>query len=94
MSLDPVVSIVIPERLDRSAALSLRDEIEQNSEKNIALDGSQNAVVSGPGLQVIHLAKNHWEASGWGFEIVQPSEKLSEALKWLGHEQDLDFGEI
>lgn len=94
MSSDSIVSIMLPERLDRSAALSLKAELDENATSNVTLDGTQNVSVSGPGLQVIHLAKQHWEDCGLGFEIEKPSEKLSEALRWLGHEQDSDFGEL
>ena len=87
------ISIKLPERLDRSAAIDLKAQLDGHEGQTIEIDASDNQSISGAGLQVLFLAEGHWRESGWGFDIIQPSEKLTEALGWIGHSQHNEFGE-
>ena len=88
------VSIKLPERLDRSAAIELKTQLDDLQGQGVAVDASANQSISGAGLQVLHLAQSHWQESGWEFDVVQPSEKLAEILGWIGHSQLNEFGEL
>lgn len=87
------VSLKLPERLDRSAALELKEQLDHHIGQPVEIDASDNQTISGAGLQVLHIAGEHWRASGSQFEIVQPSEKLSEVLSWLEHSTQEEIGE-
>lgn len=82
-----LVTLKLPERLDRSATVKLKEELDSAQGQGVVLDGGENEAISGLGIQLICKAKSHWETSGWSFDISQPSDKLSEALSWLGHDQ-------
>ena len=88
------ISISLPQRLDRSAAIELKVQLDELIGQNIEIDASNNQSISGAGLQVLHLAESHWTASGWGFDIVQPSQNLTESLGWVGPSNATEFGEI
>ena len=94
MSQSSPVSLKLPERLDRSAAIELKTQLDEHHGHSVELDASDNQSISGAGLQVLHLAEHHWRESGWGFDIIHPSEKLTETLGWIGHSHINEFGEI
>ena len=93
MSNNSQVSVKLPERLDRSAAIELKAQLDECLGQTVEIDASENQSISGAGLQVLCVAESHWNASGWEFEILQPSEKLSEILSWIGRSQHNEFGE-
>jgi len=93
MSQSSQVSLALAERLDRTAAINLKSELDEHIGKDIEIDASGNQSLSGPALQVLLLAKRHWEELGWGFEISQPSEKLTQALAWFENTDNTEFGD-
>ena len=93
MSQNSQVSLALAERLDRTAAINLKAELDEHVGKDVEVDGSANQSLTGPALQVLVFAKRHWEESGWGFEITQPSEKLAQALAWFENTDNTEFGD-
>jgi len=94
MSLDASsAQLTLPERLDRSASIEFKNELDAVQGQSLSLDGAGTAVIGGLGLQLLHKAKSHWTSSGWQFEITNPSEVLTEALSWLPSENSEELGE-
>lgn len=87
------VSVKLPERLDRSAAIDLKEQLDQHLGQSVEIDASENQSVSGAGLQVLHVAELHWRDSGWNFQITEPPEQLTEALGWIEQSQLEEFME-
>lgn len=87
-------TLALPARLDRSAAVALKATLDAHIGKNLAINGSELETIGGLGLQLLHVAKNQWSETGCGFEIVEPSAILSEALSWLGNEHQEHIGDF
>jgi len=87
-------SLVLPARLDRSAAIELKSELDAHLGGDITIDGAHLEVIGGLGLQVVYRAQRHWAASGWQFEFTETSDVLSEALSWLDQNNQDHIGEF
>lgn len=89
----PSATLQLPERLDRSAALGLKEQLDSLLGQGVTIDASATESVGGLALQVIHFAKQHWATSGWAFEVIDASDTLAESLAWLAPENTEQSGE-
>lgn len=87
-------TLALPARLDRSAAVALQATFDAHTGKNLVVNGAELETIGGLGLQLLHVARNQWSQAGWGFEIVEPSATLSEALGWLENEHQEHIGDF
>ena len=94
MSSSPQHSVLqLPEHLDRSGVQDLKRELDAHLGQNITLDGTANKSINGLGLQLIKFAQQHWQTSGWTFEISNASDTLNDALGWFTTASDTQIGE-
>ncbi|SDZ46569.1 STAS domain-containing protein [Jannaschia faecimaris] len=75
--------IVLPERVDISAADALRDLVLADT-RDLTFDAGTVALVTTPGLQVMMAARDHQKARNKTMRIVAPSTGFCACLQTLG----------
>ena len=76
--------LVLPARLDLSAAASLAEAVLAHRGQDLVLNAREVVHLGTPGLQVLLAAAKSWRADGRSLALASPSEAMTEQLGCLG----------
>ena len=79
---------MLPERLDSSAASTLRECLEARTGSALVLDASGVEVIGALAYEVIIAAAKQWQADGQELSLRQPSPRFRMAAMTLGLDGD------